>query len=251
MPYIHMTRIGFRRNLAYRWAHMINNIASAIFGFIYIALWQAVAPENPTMTSLMIMTQSIAFVAIFLPAGLGIQNSVRSGSIALELTRPVPFSPLVVAREAGMVAYQGLYRSLPVALLFALTLGYPRPASAANLALFIPSVALAAYVGLLLFYLIGLSSLWTGEIRWAHWSYHSCVTLLSGGWIPAHLLPGWLGKVAPYLPFACQAHYPTRIYLGLAGWEGLLVQVAWALALTLGCQWLSARALRRVAVQGG
>ncbi|HWI62167.1 MAG TPA: ABC-2 family transporter protein [Symbiobacteriaceae bacterium] len=252
-------RTGYMRNLAYRWSHMLNNFASAMFGFIYIALWQAVAPATSatdpytrgTMTHMMAIAQVFAWMTTFLPAGLGIQNGIRTGSIALEMARPVPYFPLVISREAGNLAYAALYRSVPLALVFAVTVGFPLPASWSGLLLTVPSLILGAYMGLTLTYTIGIMALWTTEIRWAHWTYHSLITLLSGGWVPADILPGWVGKVAPYLPFASQQYYPIRIYMGFDRGQGLLVQVAWALVMTVWCQWLTGRALRRVVVQGG
>lgn len=260
VTYLFLGRTGYRRNTAYRWAHMINNLASAIFGFIYISLWQAVAPVTPAagdpysrqvMVDMMVLAQTFAWVTTFLPAGLGIQNSIRTGTVALEMARPVPYFQMVLTRETGNLVYQALYRSVPLALLFLVTVGFPLPESAAGLALAVPSLLLGGYLALLMTYLVGLSALWTTEVRWAHWLYHSLIALLSGGWIPADILPGWLGRVAPYLPFAGQQYYPIRIYLGLSGAEGLLVQLGWAAVLTVLCQWLTRRAFERVVVQGG
>lgn len=252
--------MGYMRNLAYPWSHMINNVASMVFGFIYISLWQAVAPENPsgndpytraTMTSIVVLAQFFAWTNAFLPHGLGIHLSIRSGSIATEMARPIPYFPMVIMREYGNLAYQFLWRAVPVGIMFALTIGFPRPASAVHLLMTVPSVLLGSYIALTLLYSVGISSLWTTEVRWAQWLYFSTLSLLSGGWIPTDLLPGWLGKVAPYLPFAGQMFYPTRIYLGLSGPAGLLVQTAWAGALTLWCFWVTHKALTRVIVQGG
>jgi ABC-2 type transport system permease protein len=257
--YVYLARTGYLRNLAYRWSHMVNNLASALFGFIYIFLWQAVAPpagsgalyNQRSMTHMLVLAQVFAWISAFLPAGLDIQTSVRTGSIALEMARPVPYFAAVMAREAGNLVYQGLYRSVPLALLFALTVGFPAPGSLMHLLLTVPSLVLAAYIALLMFYTVGLSSLWTTEIRWAHYTYHSLLILLSGGWVPADTLPGVLGQVAPYLPFAAQMFYPVRIYLGFSGMEGLLIQLCWAVALTLWCLHMTACALRRVVIQGG
>lgn len=257
--YLRLGRTGYLRNTVYRWSHMINNLASAMFGFIYLAVWQAAAPASsatdpytrPVMTAMVIMAQTFAWVTVFLPAGLNVQNSVRTGSIALEMARPVPFFPMVMAREAGNLVYQGLFRSVPVGLIFALAVGFPAPASWRALLLTVPSLLLAAWTALALVYTVGLSSLWTTEVRWAHWAYFTLTTLLCGGWIPSDVLPGWIGKVAPYLPFAVQQYYPVRIYLGMTGIAGLAVQAAWVALLTLWCQWLTGRALRRVVVQGG
>lgn len=200
---------------------------------------------------MMVLAQVFAWVTTFLPAGLGIQNSIRSGAIALEMARPVPYFPMILSREIGNVAYQAIYRSLPLALLFTVTVGFPRPGSAGHLLLAVPSLLLGAYMGLTMTYTVGITALWTTEIRWAHWTYHSLIALLSGGWVPADLLPGWLGNVAPYLPFSTQQFIPIRIYLGMAGPGELLIQVAWAAFMTLFCRWLTDQALRRVVVQGG
>lgn len=259
MLYTYLARTGYLRNIAYKWSHMFNNLASALFGFVYISLWGAVAPPSSAtdpytrtaMISMMVLAQVLAWVCVFLPPGLQIQNAVRSGSIALEMTRPVPFFPMVMVREAGNVAYQALYRSLPLAVLFAATVGFPLPASAVQLLLAIPSLVMSSYVGLTLAYSVGISSLWTVEIRWAYWMYLAASSLLSGGWIPPDMLPGWLGKVAPYLPFASQLGYTLRIYLGMVGAEALLIQGFWVAVMTLWCVWITNRALHRVIVQGG
>lgn len=256
---MYLARTGFARNTAYNWSVMINNVASALFGFIYIALWQSVAPTSSsatpytraTMTTMVVLAQVLAWVATFLPAGLGIQNMVRSGSIALEMARPVPFLPMILVREAGNLVYQGLFRSLPLAVLFAVTVGFPAPASFGRLLLTVPSVLLASYTALTMVYLVGISALWTTEIRWAHSLYYTLTTLLSGGWIPADLLPGWLGKVAPYSPFACTQFHPLRIYLGMVGPWVIGVQVGWAIVLTAVCLSVTRKAMSRVSVQGG
>jgi len=190
-------------------------------------------------------------VATFLPAGLGIQDLVRSGSIALEMTRPIPFFPMIMVREAGNVLYQAVFRALPLGVLFALSVGFPSPASFGRLLLTIPSVLLGSYTALTLVYLVGISAIWTTEIRWAHSLYYTASSLLSGGWIPADLLPGWLGKVAPYSPFASTLFHPIRIYLGLVGPWVIGLQMGWAAVLTLICLGVTRKAMARVTVQGG
>lgn len=98
---------------------MINNIASAVFGFIYISLWQSVAPVSATdtpytrstMTALMVLAQVFAWVSIFLPAGLNIPMMVRTGSIALEMARPIPFLPMILVRESGTTRAQEAKRT--------------------------------------------------------------------------------------------------------------------------------------------
>src|SRR5690625_1679366 len=96
---------AYRRNTRYRSAHMINNVASAIFGFIYISIWQAasgspvdisalddvVSPASSvittpdeytpeTMVYYVAFSQVFVWITVFLPSGLGIPQVVRTGA---------------------------------------------------------------------------------------------------------------------------------------------------------------------------
>lgn len=102
-----------------------------------------------------------------------------------------------------------------------------------------------SYLALLMTYLVGLSTLWTSEVCGARWLCHSLGGLLSGGWVPAHTLPGWPERVTSYLPFARQL--PDLYLPGASGHRGLLVQLGWG---SLLCTRLTFRALQRVGLRG-
>ncbi|MBW7461108.1 hypothetical protein K0U00_44350, partial [Paenibacillus sepulcri] len=42
MLFLVLARKTYLRNLQYRGAHMVHNIASALFGFIYISIWTGI-----------------------------------------------------------------------------------------------------------------------------------------------------------------------------------------------------------------
>ena len=42
MVYWRIIRKSYRRNLQYRLSHLINNLASSIFGLVFIAIWAGV-----------------------------------------------------------------------------------------------------------------------------------------------------------------------------------------------------------------
>lgn len=258
--YRQLAGMGFQRLLEYRWAHMLNNIASAVFGFVYMAIWSAAAPSGAApggytrelMLHYVALAQICAWVCLFgMGAGLGIPLAVRSGAVGQEMARPIGFFPYVISREAGTVGYNALYRSVPLAVIFSLLVGPPLPAAPAAALAGLGAMALSAYLGLCMGYLVGLIAFWTTEVRWAHWLFHSVNVLMSGGWVPVDILPGWLGTAAPYLPFASLLYHPIRLWLGLeqAGW--LWVPAAWAVALTLVCTGTTRLAHRKVVIQGG
>lgn len=256
--YVLLAKKAYRRHIQYRAAHMVNNVASAIFGFIYIAIWQAAASGEgvneytaTTMARWVAFTQAMLWVAVFTSIGLGIPEGVRTGAVSLEMLRPLDFHLLVISRELGTVWYNAWFRSLPLAVVFGLAVGVHVPQRPLTYFLLMCGVSLSIYIGMCQQYLVGISSFWTVEARWAWQLVNTCQFVLSGFMVPIDLLPAPFSHLARVLPFAPLLHDPARIYLELAGAEALAWPVFWALLLTFICRFLTTRARRRLEVQGG
>lgn len=249
----------FRRHLQYRAAHIANNLASAVFGFIYIAIWQAAAGGAPavgdydarTLAHWLAFNQVMLWVAVFLPHGLGIPEAVQTGAIGLEMLRPLDYHLFVISRELGTVGYNVCYRCLPLALVFGLATGVYVPQRLATYPLLLCAAALSAYIGLCQQYLIGLSAFWTLQTRWAFLLVNTLQMSLSGFLVPIDLLPAPFDGLARLLPFAPLLHDPARIYLELSGAEALAWPLFWAASLTAVCRVMTAKARRKLEVQGG
>lgn len=250
---------AYRLRLQYRAAHLVNNIASAIFGFMYMAIWQAAAGGSPaadayggtTMVHWVAFNQVMLWASVFLTRGLGIPEAVRTGVIGVELLRPLDFHWLALSREMGNVVYSLLHRSLPLAIVFGLVAGVHVPQRPVTTVLLAGGVVLSIYIGLCLQYLIGISSIWTTQIRAANHLFFTLHTAFSGFLVPIDLLPRPFDTVARFLPFAPLHHDPARIYLEMAGVDALLGPVVWAAVLTVLCRGLTVLARRRLEVQGG
>lgn len=259
MVYWRIIRKSYRRNLQYRLSHLINNLASSIFGLVFIAIWAGVLKgkevhgpyDLQTMGQYIAVCQSVLWMTTFLSPGLAIPVGVRSGAVSLDLIKPVHYLWYMLSQEFGRILYNALYRSLPIALLLSLAVGFHFPSSFSVFLLFALSLLLGTYVGLLLFYLTGLASFWTTEIRWVHYILLSLVFGLGGQMIPSDLLPGVMGNIAPYLPFSCMIYYPVMTFLQLAGPEAIIIQGSWALVLTGIALAVTTLARRKVEIQGG
>jgi ABC-2 type transport system permease protein len=256
-PYWLLLTKTYRCNLQYRMAHLVNTLGSALFGYINIYIWVAAAGPtgqvgNYSVQQLVLWAAfgQVMYNFVHWTTGLNIQLAVRSGDVSLELMRPVDFFSYVISRQAGENLYGLVYRSAPLYLLYAVTVGYRIP-PLPSLLLLIPSLALALYVALCLGYLEGLSSFWTTDIRWISYFNMVFLTGASGIQVPVNLLPGFFGRVLPYAPWSALAHYPNYIYLGLQGWEALLIPALWAALLTCICRGLTNKARRHLEVQGG
>lgn len=210
---------------------------------------------SPYSSSVMIgyiaFNQSILFLSTFLTAGLGVQEGVRSGAISLDLIRPVNFFLYTISQEAGRIAYNFFYRSLPIGLIFALTVGFSYPHHFVTYLWTFFSIALAAYIGLSLYYMVGISSVWTTEVRWAHFLNITLISGLGGTLIPIDMLPEPLASFALLLPFAGAVYYPSMIYLEQLSPAKIGFQAGWAVILTLISLALTAKARRRLEIQGG
>lgn len=259
MVYWEIIRKSYSRNLQYRLAHLVNNFASAIFGFVFIAIWAGVlegkemasAYDAKTMSHYISFNQSVLWITTFLTAGLGIQISVRSGAVSLDLMRPVNYFLYVISQELGRIFYNFFYRSIPVGLVLGIMAGFYLPKHPLTFFWTLLSLLLAVYLGLLLFYLTGASSFWTTEIRWAHYITLSLIFGLGGQMLPVELMPGFLGKMTPYLPFAGVIYYPTMIFLEKLSPQMIMVQAGWAVVLTAICLFVTKMARRKVEIQGG
>ncbi len=99
MLYAVLAAKSYARNLQYRGAHMVHNVASAMFGYIYACIWTGIGDNRSLgeyglqgMIGYIAFTQASLWVSGFITNGLGIPQSVRTGHIALDLMRPVHLS---------------------------------------------------------------------------------------------------------------------------------------------------------------
>lgn len=249
---------AFRRNLQYRASHVVTNAASLVFGFIYIAVWQAATARGGTgdyspvqFAWYVAFNQAMLWITIFFQNGLGIPEAVYTGAIALDMMRPVDYHGMMVARQFGNVWYSFWFRTVPLFAVFTLAIGAHVPQRPETYLLLAAAIVLAAYIGLCLHYVVGIAAFWTIQSRWAYQLLHTAHFGLSGFMVPVELLPGILAPIAAASPFAPLQYYPARIYLELSGAEALRMPILWAVLLTVICRVLTRLARKKLEIQGG
>ncbi len=182
-------------------------------------------------------------------------QSVRKGSIALDMLKPVGLFGIFLAEDIGGMLVALLQRGLPLLILAGLFIQMPVPASGLHLLLFIPCFVLSYAINWLIAAMFGMwafTAISLGPMRSvkAH-----LVTMLSGSLVPLWFFPGWLRGVLEVLPFPYIYQLPLSVYIGRYDWNTLINQMGIQLAWT-GClyglfMWLKKRAVSRVMVQGG
>jgi ABC-2 type transport system permease protein len=147
--------------------------------------------------------------------------------------------------------YNFFFRSVPIGLVFALTVGFYVPQHFQNYLFIIISIFLAIIISINLHYLVGISACWTTEIAWAHFVNFTLLIGLGGQLIPIDFLPAPLSTITQYLPFACAIYYPVMIFLEKISAHVIFFQLFWVIALTLLNLWLTEIARKKLEIQGG
>lgn len=256
---------GFRRHATYRAATAAGAFTNTVFGFIrayiLLALWAA-QPDIGDYSAVDAVTFCFIGQALIAPVGIfsptvspELTDRVRSGDIAIDLHRPADFQGWWLASDLGRAGHALIFRGLPPIAIgaFFFELTWPTaPAQAAGLGV---SIMLAVLVSFGIRYLVTLTTFWllddtgTGTISMFAGFFFSGLVL------PLILLPGWFGALARVTPWAAMIQTPSDIWLGVHEGADLLqwlgIQALWAVALLGLGRVITARARRRVVVQGG
>lgn len=258
MLYLVLATKAYARNLQYRGAHMIHNIASASFGYMYACIWIGVGENRALgeygtdgMVNYIAFAQSALWVAGFMTVGLGIPQAVRTGHIALDLMRPVHLFTHLMSREWGQIGYQFVFKSIPIFTLYYFVFSLQVPTEPSHLALTFLALFSSAYLSICMNYLIGATALWTTESNWLYWGNHALIMVLSGFFIPLEWLPDWLRTIGWLSPYPYLMYVPTRIYLGFEDGSLLIGTLLWCVFMTALCITATALLRRKVEVQGG
>ncbi len=256
-------RSNFRRHSTYRAAALAGAFTNTVFGAIKASITLgalasaggSIAGYDPrsAMTYVWLTQAFIAPLSLF--GWNELSDRVRSGDIAVDLSRPVDLQMSYLFSDLGRAAFEVLPRGLPPLLIGWVTTGVHIPAN--------PVVWLCGLLGLMLGvctsfacrFLTNLSSFWLLEIRGVHTLYMVASGIFCGLLVPVHWFPGWLQVVAHATPFPSLLQTPVDLMsgrtTGAAAGFALLTQTAWLLAMLALGRVALARGARRLVVQGG
>jgi ABC-2 type transport system permease protein len=260
--YLEVARTAFRRQLIYRWANiaglLTNIVFGAIFSYVMIALYQARSTAggydlNDALRYVWLVQSMVMIVLTF--GWYDLMLTIRSGEVVSDLSKPCDFYWYWFSREVGRSSYYLLYRGLPTYLAGMLLFRFGVPLTWQSWPAFLLSLALGTITGIAYRVLFNITAFWLLEARAVGTLATVIALIFTGNYVPLPFFPDWLRAIADWLPFSGLMSVPAQIFLGkLTGVAMLLEflrQVGWMLALTLFVRFVTARATRRVIVQGG
>jgi ABC-2 type transport system permease protein len=174
---------------------------------------------------------------------------IISGSVAVELLRPVSVLRQRIATELGSVLPR-----LAVCALTGLVFAYildGGPPNLVALLLTVPSMILAVMLNITAQHAFASASFWIRETGAAWFLYQKLVFMLGGMLIPMQLLPQWMHSIALATPFPSMAYIPARLASGHVEPQLLLVQLAWLAAVSAFAAFVFSRGERHLNVVGG
>jgi ABC-2 type transport system permease protein len=254
---------GFRRYAAYRSATVAGAVTNTVFGVVKASITLAAiasaggaiagydARQGATYSFL--CQALIAPVAVF--GWHDLADRVRTGDIAVDLTRPVDLQLSYLASDLGRAAYEFLPRGLPPLLVGAVFFGLTLPGTAAPYVLAAVSIVLAVTVSFACRYLLNLAAFWVLEMRGLLTLYMVGSNVLTGLVVPVHWFPDWMAALARATPFPSMLQAPVDVLSGrVTGWASIGVvatQALWLAVMLLLGRLVTARASRKLVVQGG
>ena len=182
-----------------------------------------------------------------------IDEDVRTGSIAVQLVRPMSYPLYRLASNFGEQVVRFVVTVFAASVIALVLAGVPEhfPTGILFAALALPLAFVLDFLGYLL---VGLGAFWFEDTTGMALIY-SRLTMIAGGMLlPLELFPETLQLVLKSLPFGYIVNGPARLFvhpelttLGVV----LLNQLIWTIVLGLAVAAVYRKALNRIALNGG
>ena len=180
---------------------------------------------------------------------------VRTGSIAVDLARPVDLQLGWLAADLGRAAYTLLpARSAPRADRRADHRAAASPRQALPYVLGALSIVLAVGISFACRFLVSLVAFWLTEIRGVLGTYSGVSVMLCGLLVPVPWFPPWLHAIAAATPFPSMLQTPLDVITAridtAASLRAVAVQLIWLAVMLVAGRLALRAATRKLVVQG-
>ena len=265
-PYVSLLKVRFLNGLQYRAAALGGLVTQFFWGGMLVLIYRAFYGGSDIangyaykdlVSATWLQQAFLAFVMLY-DWDSEMLDSIMTGSISYELTRPVDLYRLwyvkIISKRLAMAALR--FAPIVIAAFF-----MPRPYnlsppdSLPAFMLFIVTLFLGLILLGALSMLIYISVFKTMSPIGSMTAFSLLSEFFGGLTIPVPLMPAWLQNVCMALPYRCIGDLPFRVYTGHIGvsgaFFGIAAQLLWiAVLVAAGMYWMN-RVTRLAAVQGG
>lgn len=261
--YTSILKMRFLMLLQYRVPAIAGIFTQFFFGFVRIMVFQSfysLSKSQPidlgTTVTYIWITQAL-FRLLPWEGDNEVQEIIRTGNLAYELTRPVDLYNLWLSRALAQRLAPTLLRSVPlilIALILPSSYSLKLPTFVSFVS-FLLTLVFAFILSATITNLMNIFTLWTISGEGLNRLFPSLVLLFSGMLIPIPLFPDWMQTVLKYMPFSGLLDIPVRFFVGNLCKDDLifylLLQVFWIFIFILIGRLLLRIKIKSIIVQGG
>jgi ABC-2 type transport system permease protein len=258
-PYLLLVRAGFRRHSTYLTASLAGLFTNTVFGLLRVAVLLAVVEQTgraagydaASVSAFVWLGQGLLAV-VLLWGGGELAERVRSGDVAIDMSRPWDLQLALLATDLGRAGHAVVFRFVPQVAVGALLFPFRWPVHWWTFPLFAGSVLLAITISAQIRFMIDLTAFWVIDTRGLRTVYNSGSGLLSGLTVPLAFFPDAFRAAVYATPIPAILQTPIDVFTERDGVAWLLAgQLFWAVALLAVARFVLSRATRKLVVQGG
>lgn len=264
--YMAYFKIKFLNEIQYKVAAIAGALTQFAWGFMYIMLYTAFLNEEASDYSVSQMSTYIwlnqAFFALFNMWSIDkdILEECRTGTISMELVKPVSLYNIWHSRTLGSKVAKALLRSIPILLVCSMPfLGIYKIAFPTNVSTYVYSIItfiLSVAVTLsycMIMYICVMKMVSSQGIRTA---FDLVFSFCSGGLIPIPFMPDKVIKILKFTPFYYTQNVSSNIFNGYINDNQeiikiIIIQLAWFIVLTWAGKKIMKNQIRKIEVNGG
>jgi ABC-2 type transport system permease protein len=261
--YVNFALKTFQSQAAYKFEYFVGVLNGLLYVFIFTSLWSSIystlaGGADTPFTRGGIIAYSVFAMICRISMTMDeteIGGRIRSGDIAMDMTKPVNFFLMNLSQTAGGTMFHWFTRVIPILLVcfFAFDLdvaiGPARMATAAG----------AWIMGYMIFFMMNfafaLLAFWFVETFSFQLMKYALLNLFSGAVVPVDFFPAWMRPFMDILPFQYILYTPTAVFTGHLPWPEtarlMSLQAVWIMILGFVCNVMWRAARRKLVVQGG
>lgn len=221
--FVKLLSLSLQSHIYYRTSFFINLLTPVINLAGQFLLWQALYRQQDG-APIGGMAREEMFAYLLAAFAIGnllnwstentLSKEIRSGTIVARIIRPASFLLQYVSEMLGALIPQGIMNFVIAAAGFLFMRGYLRTPDIRCVLLFVPCLALAVLLRMLLIDIFSLLCFFTTGHLGIAWTRTALFDFFSGALIPVAMFPQWLKTIAYATPFPYMMQIPIAVLLG-------------------------------------
>ena len=264
MLYWNLFKNAFMSNSTYKVDTLARGIKTLLKLIMQVSVWTAIysVGVNEIRNGNTSLNEMIYYVIISTGISilvgksniLLIDNKIQTGSIAMDIIKPISFRKYIFSVAMGENVYNFIFQFIPMLIIasFLINIKIPKLVELIYFMIFLIGAVLIRFLS---GYLLGLLGFWYLTIWHLDRVLSDLISLFAGSFIPLWLFPNWLRLVAEWLPFKFIYYIPISVFLGKINYEEfhmlLLQMFIWIFVLYLGGTIIWHLGHKYLVVQGG